>query len=76
MKRFLLACLPRAQGEQVPLSAVYARYRRWCDEQRPKCSLHGATIFAEEFKAICERVALRTRQDGGKVYCLDVKLVA
>jgi hypothetical protein len=76
VKRFLLACLPRAQGEQVPLSAVYARYRRWCDEQDPKCGPHSATTFAEEFKAIGDRVALRTRQDGGKVYCLDVKLVA
>jgi hypothetical protein len=28
VKRFLLACLPRAHGEQVTLSAVYARYCR------------------------------------------------
>jgi hypothetical protein len=31
---------------------------------------------ADEFMVICERVALRARQDGSKVYCLDVKLVA
>jgi len=74
VKRFLLACLPRANGEQVALSAVYARYRRWCDEQM--ASPLSATAFGEEFKAICDRVALRTRQDGSKVYCLDVRLVA
>lgn len=76
VKRFLLACLPRAHGEQVTLSAVYARYCRWCEEQEPKATAHSATAFAEEFKAISARVALRTRQDGSKVYCLDVKLVA
>ena len=76
VKRFLLACVPRTVGEVVPLSAIYARYRRWCDDQDPKAAPHGATAFAEEFRAICERVALRTRQDGSKVYCLDVRLVA
>ena len=35
-----------------------------------------ATVFAEKFKGISERVAPRTRQDGTKIYCLDVKLVA
>ena len=32
VKRFLLACLPRAIGEEVSLGAVYARYQRWCDD--------------------------------------------
>jgi len=41
----------------VPLSTIYARYRRWCDEQ--KASPLSATAFGEAFKAICERVALR-----------------
>jgi hypothetical protein len=36
----------------------------------------AATAVADEFKAICERVAIRTRQDGSKVYYLDVRLVA
>ena len=27
IKRFLLACVPRARGERVTLGAVYARYR-------------------------------------------------
>lgn len=74
VKRFLLECLPRAKGERVTLGAVYARYRRWCEET--KATAVPATVFAEEFKDIFERVALRTRQDGTKIYCLDVKLVA
>jgi hypothetical protein len=32
--------------------------------------------FAEQFAERCERVGIRTRRDGRKVYCLDVRLVA
>jgi hypothetical protein len=74
VKRFLLECLPRAKGQRVTLGAVYARYRRWCDDQT--ATPLSAHAFAEEFKRISERVALRTKQDGTKIYCLDVKLVA
>jgi hypothetical protein len=66
--------VPRAKGEKVTLGAVYARYRRWCEETKA-IALPAAT-FAEEFKAISERVALRSRQDGTKIYCLDVRLGA
>jgi hypothetical protein len=52
----------------------YARYRRWCDDQ--KSAPRGAQSFAKEFRVISERVALRTKQDGAKIHCLDVKLVA
>jgi hypothetical protein len=72
VKRFLLVCLPRARGEQVTSGAVYARYRRWCDDTQ--ATALPATAFAEEFKAICGRVALRTRQNGSKVYVRDVRL--
>jgi len=74
VRRFLLACLPRAKGEQVILGAIYARYRRWRDESQ--ATALPATAFAEEFKGICERVALRTRQNGSKVYVRDVRLLA
>jgi Poxvirus D5 protein-like len=74
VKRFLLECLPRAKGQRVTLGAVYARYRRWCDDQ--KSTPLSAQAFAEEFKTISERVALRTKRNGTKIYCLDVTLVA
>jgi hypothetical protein len=32
--------------------------------------------FALQFAERCERVGIRTRRDGRKVYCLDVKLAA
>jgi hypothetical protein len=48
------------------LAIGYGVIRRW---QRG-----SAPTFAEELKVISERVALRTKQDGTKIYCLDVKL--
>ena len=32
--------------------------------------------FAQQFAERCERVGIRTRRDGRKVYCIDVQLVA
>jgi hypothetical protein len=74
VKRFLLACLPRAKGEEVTASAVYARYQRWCDNQGQ--SAIKPREFAEKFKAVAERVGIRVRRDGAKIYCRDVRLVA
>jgi hypothetical protein len=74
VRRFLLACLPRAKGQRVSLSAVFARYRQWCAEQRVREL--DATAFTEAFEAISQRVALRTRRCGSKVFLMDVRLVA
>lgn len=74
IRRFLLACLPRHPGEEVSLGSVYARYQRWCDET--EATPLSASEFAEEFRAMSQKYALRTRQDGNRIYCLDVKLVA
>ena len=76
VKKFIVACLQRAPGEEVPLIAVYARYRNWCDEQDPKVTPYGVARFDHEFKSISQHLELRTRQDGNRVYCLDAKLVA
>ena len=75
MKRFLLACL-RERTANKCRSARLCSLSPMVRRTGPKASPLSATAFGEEFKAICERVALRTRQDGSKVYCLDVKLVA
>jgi hypothetical protein len=56
------------------LGAIYARYRRWCDETT--ATALAAAAFAQEFKGICGRVALRTRKNGSKVYVRDVGLSA
>ena len=73
---FMLACLPRAKGQDVPLSAVYARYRRWCEKQKPAVAADDAAAFAQQFKSLSERVRLRTEKRGSKVFVRDVKLVA
>jgi hypothetical protein len=74
VKRFLLECVPRAIGELVAIGAVYARYQRRRNDG--KATPLSARAFAEAFKAISERVALRTKLDRTKIYCLGVKSVA
>ena len=72
----MLACLKRAKGEQVAGGAIYARYQRWCSEQQPPLAALAARTFAQQYAERCERVGIRTRRDGSKVYCLDVRLAA
>ena len=74
--RFMLACLRRAKGEEVAGGAIYARYQRWCSEQQPPLDALAARTFAQQYAERCERVGIRTRRDGNKVYCLDVRLAA
>lgn len=76
VRRFMLACLPRARGQEVTWGATYARYQRWCSEQSPALAPLTLTAFGAEFKAACDRAKVRTRQKGSKLYCLDVQLVA
>jgi hypothetical protein len=35
-----------------------------------------ASVFAEQFRALCERFGVRTEKRGGKVYVMGVRLVA
>ncbi len=72
--RFMLACLPRARGSEAEMSTVYARFCRWCEGQhlRP----HDKPEFALAIKGWCERGKISVRRDGGRVYCVDVKLAS
>ena len=74
--RFMLACLPRAKGQEVEARTIYARFSRWCDAQVPPLAPLAPSDFAAAFKAWCERGNIRVRRDGGKIYCQDVRLVA
>jgi hypothetical protein len=74
--RFMLACLKRVPGEEAQGGAIYARYQRWCGEQQPALTALDPRPFELQFAERCDRLAIRTRRDGGRVYCLDVKLVA
>jgi hypothetical protein len=76
VRKFMLACLPRAQDGAVMLRAVYTRYQRWCDEQAPPVAPLEAAEFGTQFKAACERVKLRSERRGDQIYCLGVKLAA
>jgi|GEM_PF-1909218 len=73
---FMLACLPRKRGEQVPVTAIYARYRRWCAEREPELAALEPAAFAEQFRALCERAQVRTDRRGERIYVQDVALVA
>jgi hypothetical protein len=44
--------------------------------RRTGLSARGATDFAVDFKIIAARYGIRTRKDGAKICCLDVRLVA
>jgi hypothetical protein len=74
--RFMLACLSKDPGEETAGGAIYARYQRWCEEQRPPLGALDLSAFAQQFAGRCERVGIRTRRDGHKIYCVDVRLVA
>lgn len=72
--RFMLTCLPRAEGERASWGEVYARYKRWCTEQSPPLAPVDLVPFGEHFREVCERVGVKTRTIRKRAYCLDVKL--
>jgi hypothetical protein len=74
--RFMLACLSKAPGDEVAGGAIFARYRRWCSEQTPQHAALETKAFAQQFAERCERLGIRMRRDGSKVYCVGVQLVA
>jgi hypothetical protein len=74
--RFMLKCLPRAEGEQAMRGAVYKRFLRWCDDQSPRMAPLNAPTFWQHFEPLCERVGVKLVTRQGKVYALGVKLAA
>jgi hypothetical protein len=74
--RFMLACLKRAPGEEASGGAIYGRYQLWCSEQLPAFVALDLKSFAQQFADRCDWAGIRTRRDGRRVYCLDVKLLA
>jgi hypothetical protein len=74
--RFMLACLPRSNGQEVEARVIYARFCRWCSEMQPALTPLEPQAFAAAFKSWCERGNIRVRRDGGKLYCVGVRLVA
>lgn len=75
---FMYACLPRAEGEKVEWTAIYAAYRRWCAERQPAAAALPPASFGERLDELCGELGIRTRATGrGKarsIYCLDVRL--
>lgn len=74
VRRFMLACITRTKGEKVMRGAIYKRYLRWCEDQR--ATPLAIPQFWAEFAPLCAKVAIKLREREGKVYCLDVQLVA
>ena len=70
----MLACLPCARGEEITVGAVYKRLLRFCDDN--KLPAPKEREFWETFEPLCERLGIRIRKRGGKVYCQDVQLAA
>lgn len=74
--RFILACMPRQDGERAAITAAYARYQSWCEDQQQPARALAPTEFAEQFRAVCARVGIQTERKSGKVYVLNVQLAA
>ncbi len=65
VRRFMLACLPRATGNEATWGAIYARYQRWCADQTPPASALDLNAFGDRFRLACERARIRTQKRGG-----------
>lgn len=74
--RFMLACMVRAADQETASGIIYNRYVAWCGVQSPPLAALEPTAFARQFAAHCKRVGIKTRQDGKRVYCVGVALVA
>jgi len=74
--QFMLACLPRAHGQDVVLASIYRRYVRWCDEQVPAVAPEDAAAFGESFRELSDKVRVGVEKRGGRVFVRDVRLVA
>jgi hypothetical protein len=72
--RCMIACLKREEGAETPATAIYLRYKRWCDEQR--VAPLPMQAFAEQFAQRCRRPGIRTRRNENKVYCVNIALSA
>jgi hypothetical protein len=72
--RCMIACLKREEGGETPASAVYLRYKRWCDEQ--SVAPLPMQAFAEQFAQRCRKAGIRTRRDENKAYCVNIALSA
>jgi hypothetical protein len=74
--RFMLACMVRAADQETASGIIYNRYVAWCDAQSPAVGALKPRAFAQQFAAHCKRVGIKTRQDGKRIYCVGVALVA
>lgn len=72
--RFLISCLPRAEGSEVSLGEIYVRYKAYCDAE--KCAPANIGDFWGRLSTLCNRANIKTERRGDRVFCLNVRLVA
>ena len=72
--RFLLARLPKEAGGLVSWGDIYKGYSAYCKAQ----GLDPLPLpeFGKRLSELCKKAKIRTEKKDGKVYCLNVKLVA
>ena len=72
--RCMLTCLRREEGAEIAASTIFARYKRWCEEQSvPPLPMQA---FAEQFAQRCRKAGIKTRSNDNKVYCVNIALSA
>lgn len=72
---FLKQRVPHAPGEQADWAMIYGHFIPWCDEQKPRIEPYPSGDFGAALAFICKEAGTRMRRRGGRVYCLDRKVV-
>jgi len=66
--------LSKSQGSEEDMMSVYRVYQKWCGDNEKQAI--PAERFIPSFLAYCDSTGVQLRDEGKKVYCVDVKLWA
>lgn len=72
--RFMLACLPKAEGAEVSWGDIYKAYLAHCEKAGSQPLAPQA--FGERLNDLCRKARIQTESRDGKAFCVNVKLVA
>lgn len=73
VSKWMLEATEAQPAAKAEWGAMLAAYRLWC--QAHDFEAVTAEVFAESLNVICERAGIETNEKGGKVYCVDLKLI-
>ena len=74
VSRWMLTAIEPDPGRHAEWGAMLTAYRLWCRSQ--DLEPIPANDFADDLLTICDRAEIGTRRKAGKVYCVNVRLIA